>query len=413
MRNQVVVIAGAGGFIGGHLVNYFRQQGVKTIRAADIKPLDEWYQVFPDVENYAGPLRGDCRDFKVCRKLCRGATTVYQLAADMGGMGFIENNKALCMLSVLVNTHMLLAAQEAGVKRFFYSSSACVYNADKQKDPHVTALKEADAYPALPEDGYGWEKLFSERMCRHFREDFGIATRVARFHNVYGPNGTWEGGREKAPAAICRKVIAAKISGKHDIEIWGDGTQTRSFMYIDDCVKGINLITNSDILEPINLGSSELVTINQLVDIAEEIAGITLERHYKLDAPRGVAGRNSDNTKIKSYLNWEPDTSLRVGMEKTYRWIHDEFTAKYTARTAHKSQVSAFTHGSKPIPGDGYIAESRKLDTWKQGIPAGYGPRPTAAKPASAKGGGNGRGGKKKAAARATSGAKGRGRKGR
>jgi GDP-D-mannose 3',5'-epimerase len=377
---KVVAIAGAGGFIGGFLVDHFRRMGVKTIRAADIKPLDEWYQVFPDVENFAGPVRGDCRDFKVCRRLTAGADEVYQLAADMGGMGFIENNKALCMLSVLVNTHMLLAAQEAGVKRFFYSSSACVYNADKQKDPHVTALKEADAYPALPEDGYGWEKLFSERMCRHFREDFGIQTRVARFHNVYGPHGTWEGGREKAPAAICRKVIAAKVSGKHEIEIWGDGTQTRSFMYVADCVNGIDRITHSNILEPINLGSSELVTINQLVDIAEDIAGIKLKRHYKLDAPRGVAGRNSDNTKIRQYLGWEPDTTLRAGMEKTFRWIHDEFTAKYNARTAHKSQVSVFTHGSKPIPGDGYIAESRQLDTWKQGIPAGYGAAPAAAR---------------------------------
>src|SRR5262249_8253693 len=286
---------GAGGFIGGHLVNFFRTLGVKHIKAADIKPLDEWYQVHPDVENFAGPLHGDCRDFRVCRRLPSGADGGYQLAAAMGGMGLMENNKALCMLSVMTNTHMLLAAQEGGVDRFFYSSSACVYNADKQKDPNITALKEADAYPGLPEDGYGWEKLFSERMCRHFREDFGINTRVARFHNVYGPHGTWEGGREKAPAAICRKVIAAVVTGNHDIEIWGDGTQTRSFMYIDDCLKGIQMITPSKILEPINLGSSELVTINELVDIAEDIAGIKLKRHYKLDAPRGVAGRNSDN----------------------------------------------------------------------------------------------------------------------
>lgn len=384
-RNATIVITGAGGFIGGHLVAEFRRLGVKHIRAADIKPLDEWYQVFRDVENFAGPgggstIGGDCRDFKVCRALCRGATEVFQLAADMGGMGFIENNKALCMLSVLTNTHMLLAAQEAGVERFFYSSSACVYNADKQKDPRVTALKEADAYPALPEDGYGWEKLFSERMCRHFREDFGLKTRVARFHNVYGPNGTWEGGREKAPAAMCRKVIAAKLTGKHEIEIWGDGTQTRSFMYVDDCVKGIKTLTHSDILEPLNLGSSELVSINQLVDIAEEIAGIKLKRHYKLDAPRGVAGRNSDNTKILAALGWEPDTRLKDGMEKTYRWIYDEFTAKYTAKTAHLSSVSSYTKGSHPIPGDGYNPESKFMDTWKQGIPAGYG------KPAASKG---------------------------
>ncbi len=372
-KNLCVVITGAGGFIGGHLVNYFRQMGVSRIKAADIKPVDEWYQVFDDVENHAGPLEGDCRDFTVCRKLCKGADEVYQLAADMGGMGFIENNKALCMLSVMTNTHMLLAAQEAGVAKFFYSSSACVYSADKQKDPHVTALKEVDAYPALPEDGYGWEKLFSERMCRHFREDFGLHTRVARFHNVYGPEGTWEGGREKAPAAICRKVIAAVISGKHEIEIWGDGTQTRSFMYVDDCVNGINRIIHSDILEPINLGSSELVSINQLVDIAEDIAGIKLNRTYKLDAPRGVAGRNSDNTKILDYLGWEPDTRLRDGMEKTYRWIYDQFMSKYDTGSAAMQTTSTFSHGSKPIPGYGWVEESRHMDTWKQGIPAGYG----------------------------------------
>jgi GDP-D-mannose 3', 5'-epimerase len=378
----VVVVAGAGGFIGGHLVADMLRQGYR-VRAADIKPLDEWYQVHRKAENSAGPLMGDVRDYQNCRRICKGATEVYQLAADMGGMGFIENNKALCMLSVLSNTHMILASQEAGVEKFFYASSACVYNADKQKDPNVTALKEADAYPGLPEDGYGWEKLFSERMCRHFREDFGLHTRVARFHNVYGPHGTWEGGREKAPAAICRKVIAAVVSGRHEIEIWGDGTQTRSFMYIDDCVKGIQTITHSNILEPINLGSSELVSINQLVDIAEEIAGIKLNRTYKLDAPRGVAGRNSDNTKINEYLGWEPDTRLRDGMERTYRWIYDQFTDKYDAKTAHLSAVSTFTKGSHPIPGDGFNPESKHMDTWKQGVPAGYNERNS--KPAKAK----------------------------
>jgi GDP-D-mannose 3', 5'-epimerase len=242
----------------------------------------------------------------------------------MGGMGFIENNKALCMLSVLINTHLLMAAKKFGVQKFFYASSACVYNADKQRDPKVTALKEVDAYPAMPEDGYGWEKLFSERMCRHFREDFGLYTRVARYHNVYGPHGTWDGGREKAPAAVCRKVIQAKLSGKHEIEIWGDGHQTRSFMYIDDCLKGTQSILNSDILEPINLGSSELVSINQLVDIVEDIAGIKLKRSYNLKAPKGVNGRNSDNALIKKYLGWEPSVRLRDGMEKTYAWIHEE-----------------------------------------------------------------------------------------
>ena len=372
-KQPTIVVTGAGGFIGGHLVADFRRQGLRNIRAIDIKPLDEWYQVFPDVENHAGPVDGDARDFRLCRRFCKGATDVYQLAADMGGMGFIENNKALCMLSVLTNTHMLLASQEAGAERFFFSSSACVYNAEKQLDPNVTALAEADAYPGLPEDGYGWEKLFSERMCRHFREDFGIQTRVARFHNVYGPNGTWCGGREKAPAAVCRKVIAAKASGDHTIEIWGDGTQTRSFMYIDDCVLGIQKIMHSDILEPINLGSSELVTINQLVDIAENIAGIRLERRYKLDAPRGVAGRNSDNTKIRGYMGWEPSTRLRDGIAATYRWIEGEFHKDFTAESAKQLATSGFSHGSKPIPGDGYVKESRHMDTWRQGISAGYG----------------------------------------
>src|SRR4026209_2438498 len=237
------------------------------------------------------------------------------------------------MLSVLINTHLLMAAKKSGAKQFFYASSACVYAADKQTDPNVTALKEEDAYPAMPEDGYGWEKLFSERMCRHFREDWNVPTRVARFHNVYGPFGTWDGGREKAPAAICRKVIDAKVSGKHEIEIWGDGQQTRSFMYIDDCLKGTQTILASEILEPVNLGSNELVTINGLVDIVEEIAGINLKRKYNLTAPKGVNGRNSDNTLIKKYLGWEPGTRLRDGMEKTYRWIYDQMTA---------------THGAKP-----------------------------------------------------------------
>jgi nucleoside-diphosphate-sugar epimerase len=247
----------------------------------------------------------------------------------MGGMGFIENNKGLCMISVLINTHLLMAAREFGAKRFFYASSACVYNGDKQKEKKLeTYLKEEDAYPAMPEDGYGWEKLFSERMCRHFREDFQVATRVARFHNVYGPFGTYDGGREKAPAAICRKVIQAKLSGKHDIEIWGDGKQTRSFMYISDCLKGIYTITESDTWhDPINLGSAEGVTINQLVDIAEDIAGVKLKRTYNLSAPKGVNGRNSDNTLIKKVFGWEPDTKLRDGLEKTYKWIHDQITS--------------------------------------------------------------------------------------
>jgi nucleoside-diphosphate-sugar epimerase len=323
-KKELIIVTGAGGFIGGHLVSTFRARGCKAIRAVDIKPLTHWYQRFADVEN----LSLDLNLRENCEIAARGAKEIYNLAANMGGMGFIENNKALCMLSVLINTHMLQAAVGHGVPRYFYSSSACVYNADKQKIFEAPALKEEDAYPAMPEDGYGWEKLFSERMCRHFREDFGLRTRIARFHNVYGPWGTWYGGREKAPAAICRKVIEAKIHGKHEIEIWGNGNQTRSFMYIDDCLKGIDLIMESDILEPINLGSSEAVTINQLVDLVEEIAGIKLKRNYDLSAPKGVNGRNSDNTWIQQLLHWEPRTLLRDGLEKTYRWIYDQYLAR-------------------------------------------------------------------------------------
>jgi GDP-D-mannose 3',5'-epimerase len=324
MAGRLAVVTGGGGFIGGHLVAALKARG-QSVRAVDVKPLAEWQQVFDGVENVVA----DVALKQSCESVCANAETVYQLAADMGGMGFIEHNKALCMLSVLINTHMLMASRAAGVSRFFYSSSACVYAADKQTNPDVVALAEADAYPAMPEDGYGWEKLFSERMCRHFREDFDLATRVARFHNVYGPHGTWEGGREKAPAAICRKVIEAKRSGSGEIEIWGDGAQTRSFMYIDDCLRGIQEITASAIVDPINLGSSELVTINRLVDIAEEIAGVQLKRRYNLNAPKGVNGRNSDNTRIIAELGWEPSIRLRDGMERTYRWIHDEYARKY------------------------------------------------------------------------------------
>jgi GDP-D-mannose 3', 5'-epimerase len=320
LKGEKAVVCGAGGFIGGHLVQSLLANGVDVIRAVDIKPLDEWYQVSKDVES----LSLDLKDKDSAYEAADGATAVFQLAADMGGMGFIENNKALCMLSVLTNTHMLMAARDKGVERFFFSSSACVYNGEKQTNPDVVALKEEDAYPALPEDGYGWEKLFSERMCRHFEEDFGLQARVARYHNVYGPLGTWNGGREKAPAAICRKVLEAKHSGSHEIEIWGDGKQTRSFMYIDDCTKGTQMIFESDVHEPLNLGSDELVTINQLVDIVEEIAGVKLKRNYNLSAPKGVNGRNSDNTLIKEKLDWAPSISLREGLAKTYAWIESE-----------------------------------------------------------------------------------------
>ena len=322
MKRDLVVVSGGGGFIGGHLVQHFRTQG-RHVRAVDIKPYEAWYQRFDDVDN----VLLDLRTKEACETAADGAAEIYNMAADMGGMGFIENNKAKCMLSVLINTHMLSAARDAGVERFFYASSACVYAAGKQASPDVTPLKEEDAYPAMPEDGYGWEKLFSERMCRHFQEDFGLQTRVARYHNVYGPHGTYDGGREKAPAALCRKVIAAKLSGTHQIEIWGDGNQTRSFTFIDDGVYGTNLIMRSDVSEPLNLGSSELVTINELVDMLEKIAGIELERRYKLDAPKGVNGRNSDNTRIQALLNWAPSTSLYDGMEKTYAWIYDQMTA--------------------------------------------------------------------------------------
>ncbi len=285
----------------------------------------DWCQIHENAENVVL----DLQDIASCMAVCDGMDECYQLAADMGGMGFIENNKTLCMLSVLTNTHMILAAKERGLKSFFYASSACVYNGDKQRSGDVVALREADAYPAMPEDGYGWEKLFSERMCRHFREDFGLRTRVARYHNVYGPFGIWEGGREKAPAAICRKVLHAKCTGNLDIEIWGDGKQTRSFMYIDDCLKGTQDIMHSDILEPINLGSSELTTIDGLVDVIEDIAGVKLNRRYKLDAPKGVKGRNSDNKMILRELGWEPSIRLQDGMERTYRWIHDAYMKKY------------------------------------------------------------------------------------
>ena len=323
------LITGAGGFIGGHLVQFLKNQGFSDIRAVDQKPLDDWYQLHANVENLVMDVQG----IDACQFVCKDVEVVYNLAADMGGMGFIENNKALCMLSVLINTHMLMAARDKGVKQFFYASSACVYNGDKQTGSDNPGLKEADAYPAMPEDGYGWEKLFSERMCRHFREDYGIQTRYARYHNVYGPHGTWDGGREKAPAAICRKVIQAKLSGQHQIDIWGDGEQTRSFMYVDDCTYGTHKILNSNILEAINLGSDEMVSINQLVSLAEDIGGVKLKRNYQLDAPKGVRGRNSDNTLIKELLGWAPSMSLRTGLEKTYAWIHDEIKAGKTEKS--------------------------------------------------------------------------------
>ena len=318
-----VLVTGAGGFIGGHLVARLREQGTEHIRAVDRVPTQEWHQRFDDVDN----VRADLRDLAACRRACDGVDTVYNLAADMGGMGFIESNKALCMLSVLISTHMLEAARQTGVQRFFYSSSACVYAAGKQESPEVEPLREADAYPAMPEDGYGWEKLFSERMARHFYEDFGLETRVARYHNVYGPSGTYDGGREKAPAAICRKVASAVLSGSHDIEIWGDGKQTRSFTYIDDCVEGTLRLTASDVREPLNVGSEQLVSINELVDMVEGIAGVTLTCRYDLTAPQGVRGRNSDNALIRERLGWAPSITLEDGLQETYKWVFDQMSS--------------------------------------------------------------------------------------
>lgn len=327
-KQSKILVAGGGGFIGGHLIKSLLDQGYTNLRSVDLKPIEKWYQSFEQVENVVA----DLKDVENCKGACEDASHVYNLACDMGGMGFIENNKALCMISVLINTHLLIAAMEAGVKRYFYASSACVYNAEKQVDEDVVALKETDAYPAMPEDGYGWEKLFSERMCRHFTEDFGFVTRIARFHNVYGPKGTWDGGREKAPAAMCRKVIHAETSGDHTLQIWGDGKQTRSFMYIDDCLKGIDMIMYSDIDQPINLGSNELVTINELASIVENISGIKLNRNYKLDAPKGVNGRNSDNELILKLLGWAPSIKLADGMKLTYNWIKEEFLSRAASK---------------------------------------------------------------------------------
>ena len=315
-----ILVAGGGGFIGGHLVRELLSAG-KDVKCVDVKPLDEWHQVHDGARNIVADLMHP----EACDVVVQGTDEVYNLAADMGGMGFIENNKAACMLSVLINTHLLMAARDHSVGKYFYASSACVYAGEKQESPEVTALAEADAYPADPEDGYGWEKLFGERMGRHFMEDYGIEFRTARYHNVYGPLGTWDGGREKAPAAVSRKIAHAKHTGNYEIEVWGDGLQTRSFMYIDDCVVGTRKLMASEMTDPINIGSSELITINGLVDLVAELAGIEVTRTHKLDAPQGVRGRNSDNTLIQATLDWQPSISLRDGMQKTYEWIEAEY----------------------------------------------------------------------------------------
>jgi len=321
-ERRIVLVAGGGGFIGGWLAKRLLETG-HDVRCADIKPASAWWQLHGGAEN----RQLDLRDPAACREAVAGCSHVYNLAADMGGMGYIETHKANCMLSVLINTNLLLASRDAAVARYFFASSACVYAAGRQADARVTPLREADAYPAMPEDGYGWEKLFSERMCQHFREDFGLATICARYHNVYGPYCSWNDGREKAPAAICRKVITAKNANDQHIEIWGDGLQTRSFMYIDDCIKGTLELVERNIAGPVNLGSAELVTIDQLTSVVEAIAGTTLRRRYNTSAPRGVRGRNSDNTLLRSLLDWEPQTPLRAGLENTYRWIADQISA--------------------------------------------------------------------------------------
>jgi len=322
-KDGFIVVTGAGGFIGGHLVKYFYKKGFKRIRAVDKKPFDQWYQYLPEVEN----LCLDCSSEANCHRICEGATEVYNLAADMGGMGFIERFRVECLRSVLINTHMIEAAYRAGVERYFFSSSACAYNTELQQNPNVSALKESDAYPAMAERGYGWEKLISEMFCQEYWAERGMKTFIARFHNVYGPEGTWDGGREKAPAAVCRKVAEAVDTGVHTIEIWGDGHQSRSFMYIDDCVKGVDMIMHCDqlIATPVNLGSSELVSINKLVEMVESIAGVKLDRKYDLTAPRGVGGRNSDNTFIQQILHWEPNTTLIAGLRETYQWIQEQY----------------------------------------------------------------------------------------
>jgi GDP-D-mannose 3', 5'-epimerase len=322
-KDDLIVITGAGGFIAGALTRYFHDQGFTRIRAIDKKPLQMWYQRTPGVES----LCLDVSEKENAIRAVEAAIEVYNLAADMGGMGFIERFRIECLRSILINTHMVEAAYRAGAKRYFFSSSACAYNTTLQQDPQVRALKESDAYPAMAERGYGWEKLMSEMFCQEYWAERKFETHIARFHNVYGPLGTWDGGREKAPAAICRKVIEARETGKHEIVIWGDGTQTRSFMYIDDCVKGIDMIMHSDelIATPINLGSNELIAVNELVSMAEKIGGVKLERKYDLNAPRGVAGRNSDNTFIKQVLNWEPSIPFHAGLAKTYAWIEQQY----------------------------------------------------------------------------------------
>ena len=320
---EKILVTGAGGFIGGHLVKELLNRAY-SVRAVDIKPLKEWYQVFNDVENFA--LDMSIKDN--CFKMTKGIDGVFNMACNMGGMGFIENNKAECMLSVLVNTHMLMACKEHKVKKYFFSSSACAYNKDLQAKPDISGLKESDAYPANPEDGYGWEKLFSERMCRHYLEDYGLDVKVARYHNVYGPNGTYDGGREKAPAALCRKIIVAKEKNSDIIDVWGDGKQTRSFLFIEDCINATLQFFNSNHHGPINIGSEEKVSINEMIEKIEKISSKKFKKNYQLDKPKGVRGRSSNNDLIRKLLKWEPKYNLYEGLKRTYQWIEEDIKKK-------------------------------------------------------------------------------------
>ncbi|MBL8764624.1 MAG: NAD-dependent epimerase/dehydratase family protein [Phycisphaerae bacterium] len=326
-KDQLIVVAGAGGFIGGSLVGELLRRGCTRVRAVDVKPFDGWWQRHGGAEN----TRLDLMEREACRAACRGAAVVFQHASDMGGMGFIDSNKCKCMLNVLITAHMLMAARETGVKRFYFPSSACVYHPHRPRELEGVPFKETDAYPANPEDGYGWEKLYCERLCRHFREDFGLETRVARYHPIYGPHGSWDDGRERVVAAVCRKVAAAKLSGRHEIEIWGDGNQTRSFLYIDDCLDGTIRLTMSAHPDPVNMGARDVISINRLVDLVSEAAGVRLIKRHKLDAPRGLDGMISDNSAIREATGWVPSTDLREGLARTYRWIHDQYAAKHGA----------------------------------------------------------------------------------
>jgi len=320
-----VLVTGAGGFIGHHLVTYLKKLGY-WVRGVDIKEPE-----FSPIDADEFDLL-DLRHWDNCLQATRGVDHVYALAADMGGMGFISAHHAeILHNNSLISIHTLDAARVNGVKRYFYTSSACIYPEYKQLDTNVTPLKEEDAYPADPQDAYGWEKLITERLCAHYREDYGLETRIVRFHNIFGPYGTWEGGREKAPAAMCRKVAVAKMTGNHDIDIWGDGEQTRSFCYIDDCVEGIYRLMQSDFHDPLNLGQDRLISINELADMVTRIAGIEIVKKH-VPGPQGVRGRNSDNSLLRKVLGWEPQTSLEEGLARTYSWIEDQVRAKLDVR---------------------------------------------------------------------------------